>query len=169
MRRQRGRGRDTGRGRSRLPWGSLMRDSIPGPQDHDLSQRQMLNCWATQVPLPTHFCMLFHVARIFLSITLKNKNRAKLLVGSLVLWFNPLSFHVLISDLDSGEHAHSSYLQMTGSQEGWKIHWGNQKKILRSRRDGLNLKDEMFSLYHFISRYSNCWISEINEREILAF
>ena len=25
-----------------------MRDLIPGPQDHDLSQKQMLNCWATQ-------------------------------------------------------------------------------------------------------------------------
>ena len=37
------RGRDTGRGRSRLPVGSPMWDSIPGPQDHDLSQRQMLN------------------------------------------------------------------------------------------------------------------------------
>ena len=36
------RGRDTGRGRSRLHAGSLMRDSIPGLQDHDLSQRQML-------------------------------------------------------------------------------------------------------------------------------
>ena len=29
-----------GRGRSRLPMGSLMRDSIPGPRDPDLSQRQ---------------------------------------------------------------------------------------------------------------------------------
>ena len=28
---------------SRLPAGSLMQDSIPGPRDHDLSQRQMLN------------------------------------------------------------------------------------------------------------------------------
>ena len=26
-------------------------DSIPGPQDHDLTQRQMLNHWAIQVPL----------------------------------------------------------------------------------------------------------------------
>ena len=43
------RGRDTGRGRSRLPVGSLMWDLIPGPQDHDLSRRQMLNHWATQV------------------------------------------------------------------------------------------------------------------------
>ena len=34
------RGRDTGRGRSRLPAGSPMQDSIPGPQDHDLSQRR---------------------------------------------------------------------------------------------------------------------------------
>ena len=28
------RGRDTGRGRSRVPAGNLMRDSIPGPRDH---------------------------------------------------------------------------------------------------------------------------------------
>ena len=31
--------------------GSLMQDSIPGPLDHDLSQKQTLNPWATQVPL----------------------------------------------------------------------------------------------------------------------
>ena len=31
-----------GRGRSRLPTGSLMQDLIPGPWDHTLSQRQML-------------------------------------------------------------------------------------------------------------------------------
>ena len=42
------RGRDTGRGRSRLHAGSPMWDSIPGPQDHALSQRQTLNHWATQ-------------------------------------------------------------------------------------------------------------------------
>ena len=35
--------------------GSPMWDSIPGPWDHDLSQRQMLNYRATQVPLSTHF------------------------------------------------------------------------------------------------------------------
>ena len=34
----RDRNRDTGRGRSRLPVGSPMRDSIPRPQDHNLSQ-----------------------------------------------------------------------------------------------------------------------------------
>ena len=39
------------RGRSRLPVESLIHNSIPGPQDHELSQRQMLNHWATQVPL----------------------------------------------------------------------------------------------------------------------
>ena len=33
------RGRDIGRGRSRLPMGSLMQNSIPGPWDHTLSQR----------------------------------------------------------------------------------------------------------------------------------
>ena len=37
------RGRDIVRGRSRLPMGSLMQDSIPGPWDHDLSQKQILN------------------------------------------------------------------------------------------------------------------------------
>ncbi|CAD7675667.1 unnamed protein product [Nyctereutes procyonoides] len=35
------RGRDTGRWRSRLPAGSLMQDSIPGPQDHTLSRRSL--------------------------------------------------------------------------------------------------------------------------------
>ena len=39
---ERERGRDTGRGRSGIPAGSPMWDSIPGLQDHDLSQRQML-------------------------------------------------------------------------------------------------------------------------------
>ncbi|CAK7320650.1 hypothetical protein VULLAG_LOCUS22782 [Vulpes lagopus] len=38
------RGRDTGRGRSRLYAGSLTRDSIPGLQDRALGQRQVLNC-----------------------------------------------------------------------------------------------------------------------------
>ena len=44
------RSRDIGRGRSRLPAGSLMRDSIPGPRDHNLSQRQMRNHSAIQAP-----------------------------------------------------------------------------------------------------------------------
>ena len=35
-------GRDIGRGRNRLLIGSLMRDLILGPQDHDLSKRQTL-------------------------------------------------------------------------------------------------------------------------------
>ena len=48
-------GRDTGRERSRLPKGSLIQDSIPRPRDHDLSQKQMLNCWASQMPLKGHF------------------------------------------------------------------------------------------------------------------
>ena len=53
------RGRDTGRGRSRVLAGSLMWDSIPGLQNHALSQRQTLNRWATQVshepPRRPHF------------------------------------------------------------------------------------------------------------------
>ena len=42
--RHRERGRDIGRGRSRLPEGSSVWNSIPEPWDHDRSQRQMLNC-----------------------------------------------------------------------------------------------------------------------------
>ena len=34
------RGRDIGRGRSKLLMGNPMWDSIPGPQDHNLSQRK---------------------------------------------------------------------------------------------------------------------------------
>ena len=45
------RGRDTGRGRSRLHAGSPMWDSIRGLKDHTLGQRQVLNRWATQVSL----------------------------------------------------------------------------------------------------------------------
>ena len=47
---QRERGRDTGRGRSRLPVGSSMWDSIPGPWDHTMSRRQMLYHGAPQCP-----------------------------------------------------------------------------------------------------------------------
>ena len=35
-------GRDTGRGRNRLPAGTLRWDSNPGLWDHDLGHRQML-------------------------------------------------------------------------------------------------------------------------------
>ena len=47
---ERERSRDIGRGRSRLPVGSPIWDLIPGPWDHDLSWRQMLNHWATGCP-----------------------------------------------------------------------------------------------------------------------
>ena len=37
--------------------GGLMWDSIPGPQDHALNQRQTLNRWATQAPgRSAYFC-----------------------------------------------------------------------------------------------------------------
>ena len=45
------RGRDTGRGRSRLHGRSLMWNLILGLWDHTLCQSQMLNRWATQVSL----------------------------------------------------------------------------------------------------------------------
>ena len=41
--RHREKGRDTGRGRSRLHAGSPMWDSNPGTQDHTLDQREALN------------------------------------------------------------------------------------------------------------------------------
>ena len=45
---QRERCRDTGRGRSRLHAGTPMLDLIPGPQDHALGWRQVLNRWVIQ-------------------------------------------------------------------------------------------------------------------------
>ena len=63
---ERHRGRDTGRGRSRLHAGSRMRDSIPGLQYHTSGQRQALNHWATRGSprfiIYTIFCPLhFHL------------------------------------------------------------------------------------------------------------
>ena len=55
------RGRDIGRGSSRLHAGSPMWDSILGLQDHSLSQRHRLNCWATQPPLKTQFSCSQHL------------------------------------------------------------------------------------------------------------
>ena len=56
--RERERGRDTGRGRSRLHAGSPMWDSIPGLQDRALDQRQVLNRCATQGSLRfIYLCM----------------------------------------------------------------------------------------------------------------
>ena len=58
----RNRGRDISRGRSRLPMGSPMWNLIPGPRDHDLSQRQ---AWPLSHPgaqkqlLMTYFTLYF--------------------------------------------------------------------------------------------------------------
>ena len=54
--REKERGRDTGRGRSRLHAGSPMWDSILGLQDHTLGWRQVLNRWATQGSLISSLC-----------------------------------------------------------------------------------------------------------------
>ena len=53
------RGRDTGRGRSRLHVGSLMWDSIPGLQDCALGQRQAPNRCATQGSLFLFFLRFY--------------------------------------------------------------------------------------------------------------
>ena len=44
-------GRDRCKWRNRLHAGSLMWDLIPEAREYALSQRQMVNCWATQVSL----------------------------------------------------------------------------------------------------------------------
>ena len=57
---ERARGRDIGRGRSRLHAGSLMWESIRELQDQALGQRQALNHWATQgSPCVTIFILFF--------------------------------------------------------------------------------------------------------------
>ena len=64
---ERERGRDTGGGRSRLHAGSRMQGSIPGLQDHALSQRQALNCWATQASQT----FIFMKNRLYLTLELE--------------------------------------------------------------------------------------------------
>ena len=61
---QRERGRDTGRGRSRLNAGSPMWDLIPGAQDHTLSRRQTLKHWATQASPYLEFILMFGCMRL---------------------------------------------------------------------------------------------------------
>ena len=59
---ERERGRDTGRGRSRLHAGSLTWDSIPGLQDRALGQRQAPNRCATQGSLYSHLFWIMEAA-----------------------------------------------------------------------------------------------------------
>ena len=66
--RYRERGRYTVRGRIRLPAGSLMWDSIPGPCDHGLSQRQTLNHWTTHVPLLFVYLLLIFYLWLLLGL-----------------------------------------------------------------------------------------------------
>ena len=58
------RGRDTGRGRSRLHAGSPMWDSIPELRNLALSQRQMINRWTTQV---SQYCRFLYIYFVVLS------------------------------------------------------------------------------------------------------
>ena len=63
------RGRDTSRRRNRLPVGSLMPDSIPGPWDCDLSQRQMLNHLShSGAPKKEHSESMMRVHRIVVGL-----------------------------------------------------------------------------------------------------
>ena len=53
-------GRNIGRGRSRLPAGSQMQDLIPGPLDHDLSQRQTLSHLGVPVFVSKYNQLFYH-------------------------------------------------------------------------------------------------------------
>ena len=66
-------GRDIGKGRSRLPIGSPMWDSIPGLWDYALSQKQMLNGWPTQASL---FMILFVIPLFSLNIISQKKKKS---------------------------------------------------------------------------------------------
>ena len=55
---------EIGRGRSRLPVGTLMQDLNLGPRDHNLSQRQTLNHWATQASQKIYFNTTFSLNSI---------------------------------------------------------------------------------------------------------
>ena len=59
-------GRDLRRGRSRFPVGSRMWDSIPGSQDHALSQKQTLNHWATLASRWIALIEKVHVKHMFI-------------------------------------------------------------------------------------------------------
>ena len=74
--RHRERGRDTGRGRSRLHAGSPMRDSIPGLQDHALGWRWALNCWTT---------LFLTILTIYIQISIKPLRLNTLLFSFVIL------------------------------------------------------------------------------------
>ena len=67
--RERERGRDTGRGRSRLHAGSPTWDLILGPRGHALNQRQMLNRGATRVPLETALVLSMLILKVGCTLT----------------------------------------------------------------------------------------------------
>ena len=103
--RQREKGRHTGRRRSRLPTRNLMKDSIPGPRDHNLSQTD-----AQPLSHPgAHYLNFFFFYRINFSITIKifqkkktiknflnNKKVSKLHIGQ--GWRRNKALHYASSD-----------------------------------------------------------------------
>ena len=73
---QRERGRDTGRGRSRLHAGSPMWDLILELQDHALSRMQMLNRWATQGS-QDHLILKIHLSSMSFFSNLQSNQGSK--------------------------------------------------------------------------------------------
>ena len=71
-------GRNKGRGkRSRLRAGSPMWDLIPGLRDHALSQRQMLNHWATQASHDFIFFLFFLKIYLFIYLFMRERERGR--------------------------------------------------------------------------------------------
>ena len=74
---ERERGRDTGRGRSRLHApGARRGDSIPGLQDHALGQRQAPNRCATPGSLNVFFFFLIFIY-LFMIVTERERERER--------------------------------------------------------------------------------------------
>ena len=73
------------------PCRRLMWDSIPGPQDHNLNQRQMLNHWAIQVsPLISLLCCYCNTLTKTIELTEKLSNLSVKCNVWTLMWTNKL-------------------------------------------------------------------------------
>ena len=97
------RGRDTGRGRSRLPTRSPTWDLISGPRDLDLSQRQTLNHWATQVPQYNPYIRLFHRTSIKNYLDPRKQLEQERLFGHFLFLTMFISVHLLYFSLSEDQ------------------------------------------------------------------
>ena len=108
------RGRDTGRGRSRLHAGSPMWDLIPGPRDHAPSRRQMLNHWATQASSITIYILIYHVCPNISEVFLR--------------------FYLFIHERERGRDTGSGRSRLHAGSPTWDLILGLQDQNLGWRR-----------------------------------